>query len=158
MRERAGGSKISRIWNQHKETGMKRFIIAAALIVLTSSAALAAEGAGVVVDTLAKTGKSWDGAALPAYGPGEPEITILRIVIPAGIKLPRHYHPVINAGVLIRGELTVRAESGKTLRLKAGEAIVEVVDTWHYGVNEGDGPAEIIVFYAGEAGEPITVK
>jgi quercetin dioxygenase-like cupin family protein len=115
-------------------------------------------GQDVEVRTLAKAAKSWDGADLPDYPRGGPEITILRIVIPAGTRLPRHYHPVINAGVLIRGELTVRAESGKTLRLKAGEAIVEVVDTWHYGINEGDGPAEIIVFYAGKAGEPISVK
>ena len=35
---------------------------------------------------------------------------------------------------------------------------MEVVHTWHYGINDGDGPAEIIVFYAGEKDTPITVK
>ena len=48
-------------------------------------------------------------------------------------------------------------EEGKILHLKAGEAIVEVVDTWHYGKNEGSVPAEIIVFYSGAVGTPITV-
>jgi quercetin dioxygenase-like cupin family protein len=128
------------------------------VLIIALLAPAAFGGQDVEVKTLAKTAKSWDGAALPAYPQGGPEITILRIVIPAGTKLPRHYHPVINAGVLIRGELTVHAESGKTLHLAAGEAIVEVVDTWHYGINEGDGPAEIIVFYAGATGEAITVK
>jgi hypothetical protein len=33
-----------------------------------------------------------------------------------------------------------------------------VVNTWHYGINEGDLPAEIIVFYAGVVDSPITVK
>lgn len=106
---------------------------------------------------LAKSCVSWDDALLPAYPQGHPEITILRIVIPAGGILVKHKHPVINAGVLLKGELTVQTEEGKTLHLKAGEAIVEVVDTWHYGKNEGMEPAEIIVFYAGTEGAPITV-
>jgi quercetin dioxygenase-like cupin family protein len=106
---------------------------------------------------LAKSCVSWDGAPLPAYPQGRPEITVLRIVIPAGEALARHKHPVINAGVLLKGELTVQTESGKTFHFKAGESLVEVVDTWHYGKNEGVEPAEIIVFYAGTDGAPITV-
>jgi quercetin dioxygenase-like cupin family protein len=106
---------------------------------------------------LAKSCVSWDGALLPAYSQGQPEITILRIVIPVGETLVKHKHPVINAGVLLKGELTVKTEGGKTLHLKAGEALVEVVDTWHYGKNEGTEPAEIIVFYAGTEDAPITV-
>jgi quercetin dioxygenase-like cupin family protein len=109
------------------------------------------------VHQLAKSCLSWDGAQLPTYPEGRPEITILRIVIPAGATLEKHKHLVINGGVLLKGELTVQAEDGKILRLKAGEALVEVVDTWHYGKNEGVEPAEIIVFYAGVEGTPITV-
>lgn len=137
---------------------MQRIVAALVLALLFVTPGWGGGEAGVQVARLAQTGASWDGKALPAYGPGEPEITILRITIPAGVTLPRHYHPVINAGVLISGELTVYAESGQVLRLRAREPIVEVVDTWHYGVNEGDAPAEIIVFYAGNKGEPITVK
>ena len=69
-----------------------------------------------------------------------------------------HQHPVINAGVLLQGQLTVVKKDEKILHLKAGDAIVEVVDTWHYGKNEGDEPAVIIVFYAGTVGSEITVK
>jgi quercetin dioxygenase-like cupin family protein len=94
---------------------------------------------------------------LPAYLPGQPQITILRISIPAGARLDIHSHPVINAGVLISGELTVLTKDGKTLHLKAGDSIVEVVNTLHYGINQGDVPAEIIVFYAGTIDIPITV-
>jgi len=46
---------------------------------------------------------------------------------------------------------------GKTLHLKAGDPIVEVVNTLHYGMNEGKVPAEIIVFYAGVVDTPITI-
>jgi quercetin dioxygenase-like cupin family protein len=109
------------------------------------------------VQSLAKSTVSWDGSGLPAYPAGQPEIRILRIVIPAGQTLATHKHPFINAGVLLKGELTVQTEAGKTLHLKSGESIVEVVDTWHYGKNEGKEPAEIIMFYASAEGNSITV-
>ena len=119
---------------------------------------MAADANGVAANVLSKTGSSWDGTTLPDYTNGKPEITILRIKIPPGAMLPMHKHTVINAGVLLNGDLTVVTEDGRTLHLKEGEAIVEVVNTWHYGKNEGNKPAEIIVFYAGRAGTPITVN
>lgn len=110
------------------------------------------------VEQLAKSTKSWDGEYLPHYPEGQPEVTILRIKIPAGAELDMHFHPVINAGVLLKGELTVVAEDGKILNLKAGDSIVELVNKKHYGKNEGTETAEIIVFYAGIENKPITIK
>lgn len=107
--------------------------------------------------TLIETNKSWNGADLPHYPEGKPKITVLKITIPPHSKLNIHKHLVINAGVLTKGELTVVDEQNNTLTLKAGEALVELVDTYHYGENKGDTPAEIIVFYAGTEGTPITV-
>lgn len=112
----------------------------------------------IAVKQLVKSSKSWDGTTLPAYPQGQPEITILRIKIPAGAKLEIHNHPVINAGVLITGELTVITEDNKTLHLKTGDPIVELVNKKHYGKNEGTETAEIVVFYAGIENKPITVK
>lgn len=106
---------------------------------------------------LVKTTQSWDGRLLPGYSQGQPEITILRITIPAGARLATHKHPVINAGVLLSGQLTVVTTDGKELHLAAGDPIVEVVDTLHYGFNPGDMPAEILVFYAGVVSAPITI-
>ena len=134
------------------------------LPVLIFLAALTFSGCSVPVDhnikvrTLVKSGQSWDNAPLPPYPKGTPEITILRITIPPESELPLHYHPVINAGVLLKGELTVVTEKQETLYLKAGDALIEVVDKWHYGRNKGNVPAEIIVFYAAAKGDEITVK
>lgn len=110
-----------------------------------------------IVEELAKTSQSWNGSDLPAYPDGQPEITLLRITIPKGTKLAKHSHPFINAGVLLSGELTVYTEDGKSNLLKAGDSIVEVVNTTHYGANEGTEPAVIIVFYAGIKDKEITV-
>ena len=137
---------------------MKKLLLGICLTLLLLSNVWAENVNDVVVDVLSKTSSSWDGKALPDYPTGKPEITILRIKIPAGVKLPMHKHPVINAGVLLIGELTVVTEDNKTLYLKAGDSIVEVVNKWHYGKNEGNKPAEIIVFYAGILGNPITIK
>jgi quercetin dioxygenase-like cupin family protein len=111
----------------------------------------------IIVKKLVKTTQSWNGEFLPAYPTGQPEITILRISIPAGTRLDTHRHPVINASVLISGQLTVVTTHGKTLHLKAGDPIVEVVNTSHHGINQGKIPAEIVVFYAGVIDSPITV-
>jgi quercetin dioxygenase-like cupin family protein len=105
-----------------------------------------ASGETTLVKELAKTSQSWNGATLPAYPQGQPKITILQIIIPAGARLETHSHPVINAGVLISGQLTVVTKDGKTLHLKAGDPIVEVVNTLHYGINEGMSPRRLSSF------------
>lgn len=137
---------------------MKNLFCGICLALLLSSNVWAQDVNTVTVDVLAKTISSWDGRDLPDYTKGKPEITILRITIPQGVQLPLHKHPVINAGILLKGELTVVTEDNKTLHLKAGDSIVELVNKWHYGKNEGNKPAEIIVFYAGILGTPITIK
>ncbi len=142
---------------KRKQT-MKNLIYGTCLILLLSNNIFGQDSNSVKVDILAKASSSWDGSDLPEYEKGKPEITILRIKIPPGVKLPLHKHPVINAGVLLKGELTVVTEDNKTLHLKAGDSLVEVVNKWHYGKNEGNKQAEIIVFYAGISGTPITIK
>jgi quercetin dioxygenase-like cupin family protein len=140
------------------EETMKKIFYVICLTLLLSVNVWARDVNTVKVDVLAKTSSSWDGSALPDYSSGKPEITILRIEIPPGVQLRLHKHPVINAGVLLKGELTVETEDNKVLNLKAGDSIVEVVNKWHYGKNEGRKPAELIMFYAGTAGVPITIK
>lgn len=136
----------------------KLFLLCLWLAIVPMHGVFAAEAPGIVIESLARSGSSWDGNPLPAYPAKTPEITILRITIPAGMTLPVHEHPVINAGVLLKGTLTVITEGKKVLHLKAGDPIIEVVNTWHYGKNEGSEPAEILVFYAGAPEIPITVK
>ena len=137
---------------------MKKTFVLITLLLLTSLGIDAHESGKIKVDVLAKTSKSWDGTPLKAYAKGTPEITILKIDIPPRTKLPLHEHPYMNAGVLTKGVLTVITEDNQVLELKAGDAIVEVLDKWHYGENKSDKPAQIIVVYAGIKGKAITIK
>ncbi len=106
---------------------------------------------------LMQTTKSWNGSELPEYPDGQPEISILKVIIPPQAKLSLHKHSLINAGILLAGELTVITEKNDTLHMKAGDTISEVVDIWHHGINPGKDTVEIVVFYAGAVGTPLSI-
>jgi len=112
---------------------------------------------GIQKEILKQSDSSWDGSKLPAYPDEPPFISIVKFVVPPKAQLPWHEHPMINAGVLISGELTVVKEDGSQNHLKAGDGIIELVDTWHYGRNDGEVPAEIIVVYVGVKGQPLAI-
>ncbi len=135
-----------------------RFLLTSLIIYSFTTSLAAREPTPVTVEMVAKGSMSWNGTSLPAYPAGQPEVTLLRIRIPAGVELPMHLHPVINVGLMIKGELTVTTERGEIVHLRAGDPIIEVVDQWHMGRNGGSETAEIVVFYAGVAGKEITIK
>jgi len=118
----------------------------------------AGEAPAVQFETLIKTTKSWDGKNLPNYSDGTPEITILKVVVPPGSVVQKHEHPVINAAVIVAGEITVVSELGDEVVLRAGDSVVELVNTVHYGKNTGSTNAELLVFYAGVKGKPLSIK
>ena len=162
MRSRVAGqvNRLSRLRGNSmtRETVPIFAVLSVIVLIQFSCATEQADNASIAVKELVRTSKSWDGKLLAPYPQGQPEITIRRISIPAGARLETHSHPVINAGVLMSGQLTVETTDGKVLHLKAGDPIVEVVNTLHYGINEGTVPAEIVVFYAGTVGQAVTVS
>jgi len=133
------------------------YAIAVLTVLLFSSTGFSLEESGINIEVLTATNVMWDGTVLPNYPTEKPEITILKITVAPKAALPMHKHPVINAGYMVKGNLTVNTMDGETLNLKTGDTIIELVNKWHYGKNEGDVPAEIIVFYAGNKDQPYTV-
>ena len=107
---------------------------------------------------LARTSQSWDGAELPNYPVGKPELIVKRYVFPRGSKLGWHHHPVMNYGILQQGELTIIGLDGKEKTVRAGEAVVEMVGTVHHGENRGDKAAVLDMYYVSQAGTPISVQ
>jgi quercetin dioxygenase-like cupin family protein len=132
-------------------------ILAVIVLFLLLSSCAVKKPQGIVVEKLTETTKSWNGSALPKYPDGTPKVTVLKITIPPNTTLHKHYHPVINSGIVLKGELTVVDEDNNELHLKTGDVIVELVNKIHYGINKGNKPVEIVVFYAGTEDLPITV-
>ncbi len=106
---------------------------------------------------LIRTSQSWEGARLPDYLQGRPELVVRKYVFPAGQKLGWHHHPVMNYGVLVQGELTIIAKDGAEKIVRAGEAVVEMVGTVHHGENRGTQPAILYMFYLSQEGLPLSV-
>ena len=110
------------------------------------------------VEQILQTTQAWDGTAYKNYPTGQPQLTVLRIKVPPHTALHWHYHPVISVGYVLSGELTVeKRATGERTTFRAGQALPETVGTIHRGFTT-DGPVELIVFYAGQAGVPITVN
>ena len=134
---------------------MFRVSVSVLCLLLSSTAAL---GEDVIVSKLIQSTHSWNSVSLPDFTEKETEATMLRISIPPHTKLPMHYHPVINVAYMLSGELTVIKEKGESIVLKKGDPLIELVNQNHYGANTTDLPAEILVVYIGQEGEPVTVK
>lgn len=104
------------------------------------------------------TSQSWDGAELPEFPQGRPELVAMKYVFPAGKKLGWHHHDVLNYGVLVQGELTIVAQDGTEKVVHEGEAVVEMVGTVHHGENRGAKPAILYMFYVSQKGVPLSVQ
>ena len=106
---------------------------------------------------LIRTSQSWDGADLPDYFLGRPEIVAMKYVIPQGQKLGWHHHDAMNCGILVQGELTVVAQNGTEKVVHEGEAVVEMVGTVHHGENRSDKTVILYMFYLSKEGLPLSV-
>jgi len=87
-----------------------------------------------------------------------PQVTALLVEIPPGAETGWHLHPFPCYAYILSGELTVKIQGKKPRELRAGEALVEVVNTPHNGMNKGSEPVRLVLFVTGEAGKPFTVR
>ncbi|ATU71548.1 cupin 2 barrel domain-containing protein [Gluconacetobacter sp. SXCC-1] len=108
-------------------------------------------------DILLQATRSWNGKAYDHYPATAPELTMIRLTIPAHTALPWHTHPVPNAGYVLEGQLTIHDQaSGRTETFHQGEAFAESVNAIHRG-ETGDTPTVVLLTYAGTPGTPTSV-
>ena len=106
---------------------------------------------------LKESTRTWDGTEIGSLRIKKTKVTSLLITIKKGERLPLHKHPVLNVGYLIKGTLTVYKETGEKKILKAGEVLVELINQWHYGANESNEDALILVTYISEKDGKLTI-
>lgn len=109
-------------------------------------------------EVLLKTTSTWDNVAYKKLKIKKPEVTVLKIVIEVGESLPMHKHDLVNVAYVKKGTLTVISDDNKEITLHEGESLPELIGKYHYGKNTGDKPVELIVFYLGEKGTPLSVN
>lgn len=104
------------------------------------------------------TSQSWDGAWLPDFPAGRPELKVIRMEFPVGAVTGWHHHTVINYGIVEQGDLTIVCQNGTERTFHQGEPLVEVVGTVHRGENRGSKPVILNMFYFSEPGKEVTVQ
>ncbi len=107
---------------------------------------------------LLKTTSTWDNAQYKKLKIKNPEATVLKIVIGVNEELPMHKHDLVNIAYVKKGTLTVITDDNKEITLHEGEVLPELVGKYHYGKNTGKEPVELIVFYLGQKGTPLSVN
>lgn len=107
---------------------------------------------------LIRTSQSWDGAILPDFPQGKPELRVIRLDFPVGAKTGWHHHTVVNYGIVQQGELTIVCQDGSEKTFREGEPLVEVIGTIHRGENRGRKPVILNMFYFSLPGQEITIQ
>ena len=109
-------------------------------------------------EVLLKTTSTWDNTKYANLKIKHPEVTVLKIDIGVGESLPMHKHDLVNIAYVKQGILTVITDKGEHITVKEGECLPEIIGKYHYGKNAGEKPVELIVFYIGKEGTPLSVN
>lgn len=116
---------------------------------LLSSLQAAEYDAAVTARLITKAENTGNGDKIryPAFN--NPEVSALEVVVARGAETGWHKHPVPVYAYVLSGTLMVDIEGKQSLTFNPGDAIIEVVDTWHNGRNVGCEPVRLAVFYLG---------
>ena len=86
------------------------------------------------------------------------EVHVTVYEIPVGARLAVHKHPFPRYAYVLAGKLRVTEEdNGRTFDYIAGDFLIEMVDTWHFGTNIGTEPVRLLVIDQVEAGQQNTI-
>jgi quercetin dioxygenase-like cupin family protein len=70
----------------------------------------------------------------------------------------RHMHAYPTFVYVLEGAIDVEMDGGVVHSYKAGDSVLEVVNTWHNSKNKGKTPAKVLVVFAGVHGKPNAVR
>jgi quercetin dioxygenase-like cupin family protein len=134
---------------------MKHIALIAALALAAWPAAAQEETVTVTPLNSAATTNSGQPIVLPQ---GALEVSVSRVVIPAGTTLPVHKHPYPRYAHVEAGRILVmNVETGDETEYGPGGFIVEAIDQWHTGVAIGPREVRLLVIDQHPPGEANTV-
>src|SRR5258705_3310633 len=93
--------------------------------------------------------------ALPK-GNAEVRVSMYEIAVGAGLAV--HKHPFHRYAYVLAGRLRVADKDNvRTFEYAAGDFLIEMVDTWHYGEVIGTEPVRLLVIDQVEPGQQPTI-
>ena len=119
--------------------------LAALLATTLPAAALDPTPQAAVVTPLVSTDRT--DAGQPLVLPREnPRVIVSIFEIAPGATLPVHKHPSARYAYVLEGHLRVtNADTGASKDYKAGDFVIEMIDTWHSGTNTGTETVRLLV-------------
>ncbi len=137
---------------------MRTMLVAAAIA--TAFALGAAAQQGQTVKRLIENATTTVGGQTLRYPTaGQAMVTANISTLEPGGTTPRHKHPVPTFIYVIEGTLAVDVDGGTTREVKAGEAFMEVVDTWHRNRNpSGSARVQYLLVFAHDDKTPYVVR
>ena len=140
------------------KSNLLQVIVISSLLWTIAASQAAAGNPHVAVSEVLQATRSWDGNKYSRYVTGQPQITILKIRIPPNTALDWHEHPMISAAYVVSGQITLEIRgTRKRKTFSAGQALAESVATVHRGYTTNQ-PVDLVVFYAGAVGLPLSIK
>lgn len=135
---------------------MKRTLMIA-FALLAALASLATAQVGLKAVTVLQTSTTATGQPIQ-FPQSRNQFTGVILEIAPGGQVGRHRHPAPNFVYVLEGEITIEADGHPARTYRAGEAFAESINTWHNGYNRGSVPTKVLVVFAGEEGQPVTVR
>ncbi|MDI9314190.1 MAG: cupin domain-containing protein [Hydrotalea sp.] len=111
---------------------------------------------GTTRDVITTTDKAWDGSGIYYPLSHKDKITAVKITIKEHGATPWHYHQGRTLGYVLQGTLRLEKKDGAHKEFKAGDVVVETINTVHHGVNVGKGDLVLIVFFSVDKDKPLS--
>jgi len=134
---------------------MKPIALIAALTLAACASASAQEAAVTPLASAVAT-NSGQPIMLP---PGAVQVTVSRVVIPAGTALPVHKHPYPRYAYVEAGRIRVtNTDTGGEVEFEPGGFIVEAIGQWHTGLALGPEAVRLLVIDQHPPGAANTIR
>ncbi|MHB8059876.1 MAG: cupin domain-containing protein [Gaiellaceae bacterium] len=153
-------------------------LFSAAVLMLAAAAALWLGGVAGGTSRAAQATRADLAAGNPSFAPGY-RLSLMRVVIPAGVKLAPHRHPGMQTARVVSGRLKYRVLRGKvtvyrgpadggeqvvrtltagqTALIEPGQWIVEAPSAWHAGSNPAKKPTVILIAALLKGNKPVSI-
>ena len=142
-----------------REAPMKAVGVATFVVALVAPVSAAAQVTPTPTATpVLQSGTTAAGTPIAYPQTDSAEVTALLLEIGPGGETGRHMHPNPTFVYVLEGAIDVEVEGGFVHTYAAGDAFLEVLNTWHNGKNNGTMPAKVLVVFAGVRGKPNMVR
>jgi quercetin dioxygenase-like cupin family protein len=112
----------------------------------------------IIIEPILKTDTTTIGQKIIYPHFADDEITILKVTILPGKSTGWHKHEFPVFAYILKGNLTVELENGKTMQFSENSSFSEVINTFHNGINKGKENVVLIAFYMGGKGAQLSVR